>query len=81
MRTTIELDEGQLSKLRTLAAQRGEKGYSRIISEALARYFVELSDEELEERRRVVAQLRGSLSDEEAEEARRIIRELRENWR
>lgn len=81
MRTTIELDETQLMKLKRLAAERGEKGYSRIISDALTRYFVELSAEEMEERRREVARLRGSISDEEAEHMRQVVRELRENWR
>ena len=39
MRTTIELSEGTLRSLRELAARRGEKGYSKIIEEALKAYF------------------------------------------
>lgn len=81
MRTTIELDAAQLEKLKSLAAQRGEKGYSKIISEALSRYFRELSDEQRAERRRAIERLKGSISDEEAEHMHRVVRELRENWR
>lgn len=81
MRTTVEIDDVQLARLKVLAAQRGEKGYSRLINEALKRYLAEMSEAEREERRKTVAALKGSLSDEEADEARRVIRELRENWR
>ncbi|MDZ4696246.1 MAG: hypothetical protein SGI86_13955 [Deltaproteobacteria bacterium] len=35
MRTTIELADGQRTRLVELAARRGEKGFSRIIQEAL----------------------------------------------
>lgn len=81
MRTTIEIDPDQLEKLKTLAAQRGEKGYSKIISEALARYFREMSDEERAERRRAIEALFGSISDQEADHMRASVRELREHWR
>ncbi|HMO95079.1 MAG TPA: ribbon-helix-helix protein, CopG family [Tepidiformaceae bacterium] len=39
MRTTIELSDDTLRALRELAARRGEKGYSKIIAEALEAYF------------------------------------------
>ena len=39
MRTTIEIDDETLKKLRDLASERGERGYSRLINEALERYL------------------------------------------
>lgn len=39
MRTTIEISDDTLRKLRELAARRGEKGYSRIVEEALGEYL------------------------------------------
>lgn len=39
MRTTIEIADDKLWRLREIAARRGEKGYSKIIDEALEAYF------------------------------------------
>jgi hypothetical protein len=39
MRTTIEIADDKLRSLREIAARRGEKGYSKIIDEALEAYF------------------------------------------
>ena len=81
MRTTVEFSEAEIALLRTLAAQRGEKGYSKVLSEALAEYAQRHSPRELARRRELMERARGSITDEEAAEARRIIAELRENWR
>jgi hypothetical protein len=79
MRTTIELPDGQRAKLLELAAQRGEKGFSSIVQEALDRYFDELAS-----RRQAVQKalsLRGSLSAPDAEALEEHVRNLRANWR
>lgn len=82
MRTTIEIDDDKLVKLKKLAAERGARGFSGLVNEALERYLDEGSDGELREGRvkRILA-LSGAWSDEAAEEARSRIAELRKTWR
>ena len=83
MRTTIEISDDTLRKLRELAARRGEKGYSRIIEEALGDYFgasrPDAGDSRTREER--IRALEGSISEEEAEEWKAKIRESRRHWR
>jgi len=79
MRTTIEIRDDLRARLLALAAQRGQKGFSKIVEEAVERY---LADEERRaERLKEILALRGSLSREDAEEIRAEIRRLRQNWR
>ena len=47
MRTTIEIDDAKLVKLKTMAAERGERGFSVLIDEALERYELLLGDIEV----------------------------------
>ncbi len=42
MRTTIQLAEDQKARLQRLAAERGERGCSRVVQEAVTRYLAEL---------------------------------------
>src|SRR5688500_16978858 len=42
MRTTIEIDDDKLIKLKKLAAERGERGYSGLIDKALEQYLLEV---------------------------------------
>lgn len=79
MRTTIEIPSEQRAKLLELAARRGEKGFSRIIQEALEHYL----DEEARRQERVDAALSvlGSLSLEEADAMRDSVRTVRQRWR
>ena len=79
MRTTVELKPGQRSALLALAARRGQKGFSELVSEAIEQY---LRGEQDRERRRVeLLSLAGSLSVEDADELRRTACSLRESWR
>jgi metal-responsive CopG/Arc/MetJ family transcriptional regulator len=79
MRTTIEIPDEQRARLLEIAGTRGEKGYSRLVREAIDLY--------LRERRRkegmVKAALatRGALQDDEADEFEARIRQIRVNWR
>jgi hypothetical protein len=81
MRTTLELTPENHTALRELAARRGEKGYSRIVNEAIDRYV----HAETEERRaRTAAALEAShgiISEEEGEQLQANIRKWRESWR
>jgi predicted transcriptional regulator len=79
MRTTIEIADGQRARLLEIAGARGEKGYSRLVQEAIELF--------LKERQRkdgmVKAALaqRGALNDDEADEFERRIQQIREDWR
>lgn len=75
VRATIELRAEHLEKLRELAARRKEKGYSKLIGEALDAFFANPADDA--ERRAAVEATCGMLSEEKAEALRAAIREGR----
>ena len=78
MRTTIEISEDQRARLIELAARRKEKGFSKLIGEALDQYLNDqLSHEAL--RRALAAQ--GSLTAKEADLLEQASREIRSRWR
>ena len=79
MRTTIEIRDDQRARLLELAARRGEKGFSRLVSEALDEYL-QREERQGETRRQAIA-ARGSLTEEEGEALRREAARLREHWR
>jgi len=79
VRTTVEIDDAQRAELLKLAAQRGEKGFSSVIREALELYI-----RQHRAKKEVVAQalaLEGSFSDDEADALEASVRELRGAWR
>jgi len=79
MRTTIEIPDEYRAKLLKLAADRGEKGFSGLVREALARY---LDEEEARRRRADVAiGALGSLSEEEIGALEESVARLRSRWR
>lgn len=79
MRTTVELSDEIRAKLLELAARRGERGFSALVEEAVARYLEE------EERRRERAQraraVIGTMTDADARELETSVDRLRERWR
>lgn len=79
MRTTVELSDEIRAKLLELAARRGERGFSALVEEAVARYL------EREERRRRRAEearsVLGAMEEEDAAELEASVRSLRERWR
>ena len=79
MRTTVEISDEQRSQLLKLAAQRGEKGFSALVREALDLYM-----RQHRARREAVAkalEVKGSFSDDEADALQASVRALRERWR
>jgi predicted DNA-binding protein len=79
MRTTIELTDQQRARLLELAARQGEKGFSRIIQEAVNRYL-----DDLERRQEAVHQalrVLGTLSEKSERTMRSSIDALRSRWR
>ena len=71
MRTTIEIPDEQRAKLLEAAARRGEKGFSSIVQEALADYFV--AEETRQERVRRALGVIGKLDADEAEELEKSV--------
>lgn len=78
MRTTIEISDYQRSFLAALAAQRGLRGYSEIVREALDLYIAKNTEgSDLKER---VLSMRGSWSGGDADRTRSRLAELRKEW-
>ena len=79
MRTTIELDDRVRQALIKRAAERGDKGYSKIINEALAEYL-DVNSDELNRRSMGIRRMKGAISDETARRLHESVREVREQW-
>ncbi len=79
MRTTVEITDAQRAKLLQLAAERGEKGFSRLVREALQQYL----DAEADRTAQVNAALDviGSLTDTRADRLVDEVARLRATWR
>ena len=81
MRTTIELDDGIRAELVQLAAERGDKGYSKVIEDAVREYLARHDSSERAQRAAGIRALTGSISGEAADRIEAVIKEVRENWR
>lgn len=79
MRTTVEIPDALRARLLEIAGRRGEKGFSRLIEEALIQFL----DQEDERAKRIQAALDtlGTLSDSEVESLESAFTELRSSWR
>ena len=78
MRIAIEIKDKLRAELLKRAAHQGDKGFSRIIEEALEFYFG-LEDETAAARKKVL-RLKGSLSQHEADQLRSSAEEIRRQW-
>jgi metal-responsive CopG/Arc/MetJ family transcriptional regulator len=79
MRTTIEMKAEHRARLLEMAARRGDKGFSVLVTEAIQVYLDR--EKERQARRRSAVAMRGTLSSKEADRLRRRVADLRENWR
>ena len=79
MRTTIEIKQNQRAELLRMAAERGLKGFSGLVQEALDLYLAgslgrkQVCDE--------AVSCRGSLTTKEANELEKRAQEIRRKWR
>lgn len=73
MRTTVEITDSQRVALSTLAAERGLRGFSALVREAIDQYLGATQGDDLGE----VLALRGILGDDEADDLERHVAELR----
>jgi len=79
MRTTIEITDEQRSRLLAIAGERGMKGFSSIVREALEEYLSR--EEERAKRVSEALSVMGSLKDEEAAEMEKVRKDARRKWR
>jgi hypothetical protein len=79
MRTTLELNSRHRAELLKLAAERGDKGFSKLVGEALDLYFKARAEKW--KRAQQALKLQGSFSASEGESLTRSIAKLRETWR
>ncbi len=78
MRTNVDIPAKQLTALRTLAAQRGLRGFSRLVTEALDEYLAKRRSKDEELRAKRIDRLIGSISDADAKHMREEMRKNRE---
>ena len=79
MRTTVELSDQHRAKLLELAADRGEKGFSRIVQEAVERYLLEEGSRK--DRVDAALKLQGSLGKAAADALEESVKLARSQWR
>ena len=79
MRTTVEITDEQRARLLELAARRGEKGFSKLVQEALERFIDEI--EENDRRVRDAISVLGKLDERTARELEATTQHLRKTWR
>jgi len=79
MRTTVEISDDLRARLLQRAARRGEKGFSRLVNEALEQYLDAEADRTVLVRAAVDAI--GSLTDAQADRLVENVARLRATWR
>lgn len=79
MRTTIEITDEQRAALLSVAAARGEKGFSGIVREAIDLYLA--SGRQHAERIGAALQVRGALDAAQADALAARCAALRTEWR
>jgi Arc/MetJ family transcription regulator len=79
MRTTIEITDSQRAQLLKLAAERGEKGFSSLVQEALDRYLAEQGSRN--DRVAAALKLEGALDLEAGDQLEASVRLIRSTWR
>ena len=77
MRTTVEITEAQHRALSAVAQQRGLRGFSALVQEAVDAYLQDLRADEVE----LLLDLEGVLDDHEEKEVRSRIAATRQTWR
>jgi hypothetical protein len=78
VRTTIDITEDQRARLVELAARRREKGFSRLIGEALEHY---LADQYRHDAVARALTAQGSLTAVEADDLEQSVAQIRGSWR
>lgn len=78
MRTTIEIPEEQRQVLHAIAMKKGLRGFSRVVSEAVAFYIQ--NKKELKSERLKLLELKGSWNLSATDKIKKRLKEVRKNW-
>jgi metal-responsive CopG/Arc/MetJ family transcriptional regulator len=79
MRTTIEIPDEQRAELLRMAGERGEKGFSRIIQQAIEEYL--RNRKAAGDRTKTALAVLGTLGEASAARLEETVHELRKSWR
>jgi predicted transcriptional regulator len=79
VRTTIEMRPEHRARILQLAANRGEKGFSAVVAEALELYL-KVQDQQESAIKSALA-LKGSISESDAADLLAQTNSIRANWR
>jgi hypothetical protein len=79
MRTTIEMKPEHRAQILELAANRGEKGFSSVVAEALELYLKTHRDRTAAIQSALA--LKGSMREAEADDLLTRTQKIRSNWR
>jgi len=79
VRTTIEIDEAQRGELLKIAGNRGEKGFSSVVREAVDLYLKAYASRE--DAVRAALGVRGALRGAEGEALKAEVSAVRRRWR
>jgi hypothetical protein len=79
MRTTIEMKPEHRARILELAANRGEKGFSTVVAEALELYLADQRGRRNAKEKAL--SLKGTMSEAEAGSLSTQTRKIRANWR
>ncbi len=79
MRTTIEMPDSQRARLLELAARRGEKGFSRLVHEAVDRLLAEEDSRKV--RTEAALALEGTMGAKAADALSASVERIRRTWR
>ncbi len=81
MRTTVEITDVQRARLLEIAAMRGEKGFSKLVQEAIDLYREKVAGIDRQRRVRAAIGALGSLSGKAGDDLEKAVRKLRSSWR
>lgn len=79
MRTTVEITESQRAELLKIAGNRGEKGFSSVVREAVDLYLKTYASRK--DAVRAALGVRGALAGEEEDAFEESVVEARRKWR
>ena len=79
MRTTIEIKAEHRARLLEIAAKRGQKGFSSVVSEAIDVYLG--LEAQKEKQRDLALEQMGALSPKEIQSLRHQVESIRNSWR
>jgi len=79
MRTTIEIKPEHRALLLKIAADRGQKGFSSVVAEAIDVYLE--PEARRGKQRQHALELKGALSEREVRDLRHEVAAIRDSWR